>query len=401
MLVSIYSNFYNHHQKPLAEELIKIVGKDNFRFIATEAVPQERIEMGYSDMNRDYSYVLPVYESEENTKKAEKLLEESDIVLIGTVTDDYLKRRLNTGKITFKTSERYFKEGLSLHQMPHNFLSAMRHIKRYECYRNYYYLCMSAFTAFDVNKYADYQDRTFKWGYFPEAKRYDVADMMSRKLSVKSGWKHPKVSILWVGRLIGLKHPDVSIELAASLKKKGYSFIMSIIGNGEMDQQLRAMIKEKGVSDCVEMLGAMSPEEVRSHMEQADIFLFTSDFNEGWGAVLNESMNSGCAVVASHAIGSVPFLIHNGENGLIYRYGSQSSFEQAVIKLIENRELRERIGRNAYETIVKQWNAENAAQRLLELANNLQITGETCFKTGVCSTAKVLSNNWFGEERGE
>ncbi len=50
------------------------------------------------------------------------------------------------------------------------------------------------------------------------------------------------------------------------------------------------------------MLGAMSPDKVRAYMERADVFLFTSDFNEGWGAVLNESMNSGCAVVASHAM---------------------------------------------------------------------------------------------------
>jgi glycosyltransferase involved in cell wall biosynthesis len=61
----------------------------------------------------------------------------------------------------------------------------------------------------------------------------------------------------------------------------------------------------------------MAPEAVRDHMEAADIFLFTSDFNEGWGAVLNESMNSACAVVASHAIGSVPFLLKDGENGFI------------------------------------------------------------------------------------
>ena len=83
------------------------------------------------------------------------------------------------------------------------------------------------------------------------------------------------------------------------------------------------------------MLGAMPPEEVRRHMEKADIYLFTSDFNEGWGAVLNESMNSGCAVVASHAIGSVPFLIKNGENGLIYENGNQLDLEKQVLRLLE------------------------------------------------------------------
>ena len=83
------------------------------------------------------------------------------------------------------------------------------------------------------------------------------------------------------------------------------------------------MIREKKLEDCVHMLGAMSPDEVRKHMEQANIFLFTSDRNEGWGAVLNEAMNSGCAVVASHAIGSVPYLIKNGNNGYIYENEGQ------------------------------------------------------------------------------
>ena len=62
-----------------------------------------------------------------------------------------------------------------------------------------------------------------------------------------------------------------------------------------MEQQLRQMIHDKQLDDCVSMLGAMSPEKVRDYMEAADIFLFTSDFNEGWGAVLNEAMNSSCA----------------------------------------------------------------------------------------------------------
>ena len=194
---------------------------------------------------------------------------------------------------------------------------------------------------------------------------------MSRKLSVTSGWKHPQVSILWAGRLIGWKHPDVSIELAASLKEKGYSFRMSIIGNGEMEQKLRTMIEQKDLTDCVEMLGAMSPEEVRSHMEKADIYLFTSDFNEGWGAVLNESMNSGCAVIASHAIGSVPFLIQDGENGLIYENGNQQQFEERVESVIKDSEYRKRLGVNAYESVVNEWSADIAAKRFVALSQSL------------------------------
>ena len=48
-------------------------------------------------------------------------------------------------------------------------------------------------------------------------------------------------------------------------------------------------------------MGALKPADVRKEMERADIFLFTSDYKEGWGAVLNEAMNARCAIVAVHS----------------------------------------------------------------------------------------------------
>lgn len=205
-----------------------------------------------------------------------------------------------------------------------------------------------------------------------------------------------KPSILWVGRLIELKHPDASIRLAEKLKQKDYDFELNIIGNGAMEQQLRQMIHERHLDDCASMLGAMSPEKVRDYMEAADIFLFTSDFNEGWGAVLNEAMNSGCAVVASHAIGSVPFLIRDGVNGLIYKNGDETGLFNRVVELIECPEKRERMGRMAYRALADQWNAETAASRFLQLCQAIQ-NGRPLdlFKDGPCSRAEILRNGWY------
>lgn len=127
-------------------------------------------------------------------------------------------------------------------------------------------------------------------------------------------------------------------------------------------------------------------------------FLFTSDFNEGWGAVLNESMNSGCAVVASHAIGSVPFLIKNGVNGLIYQDGNKEHLEMQVCSLLDDEKYRRQIGKKAYETIADMWNAENAAKRLLMLAQGLEQSkgAVSLFDDGPCSKAPIIQNNWFG-----
>ena len=140
----------------------------------------------------------------------------------------------------------------------------------------------------------------------------------------------------------------------------------------------------------------MKPDEVRGHMEKSEIFFFTSDRGEGWGAVLNESMNSACAVVASHAIGSVPFLIDNGENGLIYKDGDIDDLYKKIKGLLDNPEERKRLSKNAYLTMVNEWNANNAAQKFSVLSERV-LNGEECidlFESGVCSKAEVLKDNW-------
>ena len=84
-------------------------------------------------------------------------------------------------------------------------------------------------------------------------------------------------------------------------------------------------------------------------MECADVFLFTSNYLEGWGAVLNESMNSACAVVAGSGIGAVPFLLKHNYNGLVYKTGRYQEFERLVSLLCTDKTLQKRLGTHAYE----------------------------------------------------
>ena len=186
------------------------------------------------------------------------------------------------------------------------------------------------------------------------------------------------------------KHPCVPILMAERLKQDNVIFQMNIIGTGELEGQMRNLLKQKGLSDCVQMLGAMPPEKVREHMEAADIFIFTSDFNEGWGVVLNEAMSSGCAVVASHAIGSVPFLLRDGDNGMIYRNGDMDDLYLKIRTLIGDGVLRQKLGMAAYHTLAGTWNAEVAADRFLKLCDALQQGHATPFVDGPCSKAEVV-----------
>ena len=156
------------------------------------------------------------------------------------------------------------------------------------------------------------------------------------------------------------------------------------------------MISDYCLENEVHILGTMKPEQVRDYMEKSQIYLFTSDRNEGWGAVLNESMNSGCAVVASHAIGSVPFLLKNGENGLIYKDGDEEDLYKKVKSLLDDSDLCSKYVKEAYSTLTDTWSAAAAAKRVVELSESL-LNNKTSslFKVGPCSKANIIKDDWF------
>ena len=255
---------------------------------------------------------------------------------------------------------------------------------------NFYLLCASGYTAIDTANIFAFNNHRFKWGHFIE-----VAYPEGRKQKVDDGRLH----LLWAGRFLELKHPDYPIRIANTLKQKNISFVLDIIGSGEQEVNMRKLISDFKLEDHVVIHGTMRPTEVRQYMEKADIYMFTSDFNEGWGAVLGESMVSGCAVVTSHGIGATPFLVQHDVNGLVYETANYGSFERNVLKLINSKELRTRLSKRAIETMLKIWNPKVGAERFYSLAENILTHGVPIFyDQGPISKAEVLHNNWFKDD---
>ena len=309
---------------------------------------------------------------------------ECDSVILGNAPMSLVQNRLKKGKPVFKYSERIFKHGYNYFKwLPRLYT----YWKNYGKYKDLYLLAASGFASADFNMHGVFIDKSYKWGYFPETKHYDIKQLICNKTDKK---------ILWCGRLIDWKHPELAIEVAKRLKAEGYQFHLEMIGTGALKQQIIAEIAENDLKESVSLIDSLTPAQVREHMEKAQIFLFTSDFNEGWGAVLNESMNSGCAVVASHAIGSVPFLLKHGENGLVFQNGNSDDLYRKVKALLNNPEKRERISEMAYITITELWNAEVAADRFIKLSEEIGKHGYCdLFEDGPCSRAEVIKNNWF------
>jgi glycosyltransferase involved in cell wall biosynthesis len=233
-------------------------------------------------------------------------------------------------------------------------------------------LCASAFTAKDVNTIGAYKNKCFKWGYFTKVDELDLDELNERhKASERS------VRIMWCARFIELKHPELPVKLAARLKRKGYNFVIDMFGSGEELERTKFLAYSLNVKDCVKFKGNRPNDQILDEMRRHDIFLFTSDKNEGWGAVLNEAMSNGCAVVGSNEIGAVPFLIEDGVNGLIFKSRDLDSLEKEVVYLIEHPNERAKMIKNAYRTMRQVWSPENAAKQFLQLVEALKDNDES------------------------
>ena len=382
MKVVFVSNYFNHHQSSFSRYMDELTGH-NYHFIATAPMDEERKAMGWGGISVP-NFVL---DYNENIPACTALINEADVVIFGSAPYGLFEPRLKAGKLTFVYSERLYKTGYQAWKLP---VRIWRFWKKYGRYKNLYLLCASAFASYDYSRSLTFLNKSYKWGYFPpfEAKE-SVQDLIKHK-------PVDAVELLYVSRLIPLKHPELPLQVAAKLKQEDIPFHLTMVGKGELQGKVEEMIKIYQLEDRVTMIESLPADQVKDYMERANIFMFTSDRNEGWGAVMNESMGSACAVVASSEIGSVPFLVEDGKNGYIYEGGNFEDIYEKVKKLCMDRTLRERMGAEAYRTISEAWNAEAAAKRLMILIEDIKDKGGSDrFSSGPCSRAKILKDGWY------
>lgn len=362
MTFTFVSNYINHHQIPLCEALYRELGEE-FCFIQTMPMEKERVEMGWSVDVDTLPYVLCLYEEEDACLER---IAESDVVLFGwTGREDIVQTRLQSGRTTLRVSERLYREGQWKAVSPRGLLTKYREHIRYRR-QQVCMLCAGAYAASDFHLIGAYPGKLFKWGYFPPFRSYTKEELASYKES------DGELRLVWAGRFLPLKHPEYMVRLAAALAKEGYAFRIHMLGEGELYPEICAQVKEQGLEQYFCFYGYQTPEQVRDVMEKCHIHLFTSNYLEGWGAVVNEGMNSGCVEVVNAQVGAAPYLIRHGVNGLVYPKDSYEKLEETVRELAEHWEEYRFMGWAAYETIRDCWNAEHAAKELLRFAGELQ-----------------------------
>lgn len=388
MKIVFYSIVLNHHQAPLADAFYEKFGKQYCFVELRNCMETKGDESDYSTR----PYLLRAWESDEAWSKAMHLAKTADVCVFGGYEAlPFEKARMKEGLFSFDMSERMLKRGWL------NLLSP-RILKMVLAYhfggwrkKPLYKLCMSAFAKEDQYKLCSFKNRCYKWGYFTQVDEdYDI------EAAIICGSTFEITQIMWCARFLSWKHPELPVIMARKLKDKGYKFRLRMYG-GEGNaarhdkvfprKKLEALIEEQGVTDCVFLMGNRPNEEIIEEMKKSDIFLFTSDKQEGWGAVANESLSSGCALVASNAIGSTPYLVEDGVNGGLFNSCNVNSLTEKVEWLLTHPYELKQIKKNAYIRMRELWSPKRAVDAFMNLVDDINNGRGTTIEFGPCSKA--------------
>lgn len=397
MQIVFISNYMNHHQKPFCDAMYRKLG-DNFIFIQSEPMEEERSSMGWKVELEKIPYLICFYEQEE---KCVDLIQNAQVVIAGwTKHINLVIKRMQSHKLTIRISERIYREGQWKAISPRGLMAKYaEHIR----FKNdpVYMLCAGAYVASDFNLIKAYPNKMFKFGYFPSMRKYNLEELF--KLKDSSGM----IEIVFAGRFMKLKHPEYMIWLARDLmeendrrKQRGEpllpKFRIHMVGAGDIEHPLRRMVTEYKLLDNVLFYGFQSPEKVRAIMERCHIHVFPSNELEGWGAVVNEAMNSACAVVACAEAGAVPYLIKQWDNGVAFQGNDYDKMKEAVRYLMTHGVEREQMATKAYKTIIDQWNADNVVETLVYMIDGWMEGLSHPPAEGPLSLAEVVSpSNMF------
>lgn len=391
MKITFYSLILNNHQVNVADELWELT-EHQYCFVELANLQAEH-RKGDSHDYSDRAYLLKAWESEEAYNKAMDLaLTAECCVFSGVLSLPFQKARMKAGLLSFDMSERWLKRGIMNLFSPAIFkMFWAYHVWKW-AKKPIYKLCCSTFAAADQYRVGTYKEKCYKWGYFTRVEEYEIEPIYHET-------DHAITSIMWCARYLKCKHPELPVLMAQRLKAKGYQFRLDMYGSGEYENRTKSLVEKLNVADVVTFVGSKPNEELLQDMRKHDIFIFTSDRNEGWGAVANESMANGCALVASDVIGSSPYLIKDGENGLMFKGPESSSGFDApdevalgslcekVEWLLDNPSKMGTIQLNAVRQMRDLWNPHIAAIRLLELIECLKNGKDTIFHDGPCSKA--------------
>jgi glycosyltransferase involved in cell wall biosynthesis len=171
--------------------------------------------------------------------------------------------------------------------------------------------------------------------------------------------------VLFVGSLIPRKGLPFLVEAAKKMVQENADTKFLIVGEGPLKYQLTVALESANLSGNFRFLGNLKEEALSAAYNCADVFVLPS-IQEGQGIVLLEAQASGKPVVAFD-VGGVNEAVRNGETGLLVKRGSSSELADALLRLLSDKPLREKMGANGRGFVSENFTWDICAQKMVKV----------------------------------
>ncbi len=188
---------------------------------------------------------------------------------------------------------------------------------------------------------------------YPETER---VLFLTEKLTDKSA-----VKVFFTGRLVYYKGVDVLLKAFTRVQ----NCELFIAGTGELEKSLKSYAKSHGLSKKVHFLGFLPDNELKQAYEDCDIFVLPSVAkSEAFGIVQLEAMIYGKPVINTNLPSGVPYVSIHGKTGFTVPPSDAKALAMAVNRLARDKNIREIMGKNARERVLKNFNEKQIIRKL-------------------------------------
>ena len=387
----LYTNFISPHQLPLAHEMVNHFGEDDYRYIYTDELEAQRMNMGWkSDCSQAWCI--------RGNENSQDLLD-CDILFSELRCLDVFAERISAGRLTCYVSERWFKPPRGAWRLlspaywkmacnivgfldsPYFFyfpqgIHAARDMMRLQglihgdlrCLfqapkvafegtpggriipleqaikdelldekqiswgHSHGFVRISSEKWKDVHEYPPWRNYRL-WGYFVAAGENNKACFSDN---------HVK-KVLWAGRMLDWKHVETLIEATPDTME------LHLYGHGPEEENLKRRASEK---QNIQFHDFVPIKQMRDLMQQHDVYVLPSDGGEGWGAVVNEALEEKMPVIATIESGA----------------GATMLNEDSLFHACNIAQLRKKLNMPLCKNDIGAWTAKNAAAFLCDFA---------------------------------
>lgn len=158
----------------------------------------------------------------------------------------------------------------------------------------------------------------------------DKIESAAHRFGIKPGRRR----IIFSGRLVAVKRPELLIEAFGQIAKRRPEWDLVIVGDGPMRAQLQAMVHQDLTARVIWTGFLDDQEAVTALYRNCDVLALPSDY-EPWALVVNEAAAAGLAIVCSDVVGAAAELVVPGKNGELFKAGSLDGLIEALLKVTD------------------------------------------------------------------